>query len=82
MELLYFILGVIFISIILPWLEGLCSLFLTWLESKKAKFAKIINEINREMTQEEQSENFSAPSTISSIGYCLVEEGEDEEDEI
>lgn len=81
MELLYFILGVIFISLILPCLEGLCSLFLTQIESKKAKSAKIINQINKEMVQEEQSEN-SSPSITSSIGYCLVEEGEDEEDEI
>ena len=37
MELLYFILGILFMQYIIPLLEGLCTWFLIWIETKKNK---------------------------------------------
>ena len=48
MELLYFILGLIFASYISPILDGIGSLFLTWVEVQKATLEKrvIVNLTN------------------------------------
>ena len=50
MELLYFILGVIFAVFISPILDACCSIILSWAESVKAKYGEIVNEANIRMS--------------------------------
>ena len=49
MELLYFILGIIFVTYIIPLLDGISAWFLTWVEAKKTKQSEIINLTNIKM---------------------------------
>ena len=49
MELLYFILGIIFVTYVIPLLDGISEWFLTWVEAKKAKQSEIINLTNIKM---------------------------------
>jgi hypothetical protein len=37
MELLYFILGILFVQYIIPIVDGISAWFLTWIEVKRAK---------------------------------------------
>ena len=66
MELLYFLLGILFASYIAPLFDGLGSLFLGWIEVQKAKMSEKISmiEINvRKAAEEEQSQR--------QIGFCV-----------
>ena len=83
MELLYFILGILFVSYVIPLIDGLSGLFLTWIEAKKAKQSEIINLTNIKMRQAAASAEDDSPKRL--IGFCReddYEEEEDEEDEI
>lgn len=84
MELLYFILGVLFVSYIVPLLDGISAWFLTWVEAKKAKQSEIVNQANIKMRQDAASAD--QDSTIRKIGFEIPdvdpEEGEDEENEV
>lgn len=83
MELLYFILGILFVSYVVPLLDGLSSLLLTWMEAKKAKQSEVINLTNIKMRQAAASAEDDSPKSL--IGFCRdddYEEEEDDEDEV
>jgi hypothetical protein len=46
MELLYFILGFIFVTCLIPIFDGISAWFLAWVEVKKAKFNEVITQTN------------------------------------
>lgn len=79
MELLYFILGVIFAVFISPILDAFCSIILSWAESIKAKYGEIVNEANIRMSQAGTSDE-----PKQAIGFQLPDEEtyiEEEDDE-
>lgn len=79
MELLYFILGVIFAVFISPILDAFCSIILSWAESVKAKYGEIVNEANIRMSQAGTSDE-----PKQAIGFQLPDEEtyiEEEDDE-
>lgn len=84
MELLYFILGIFFVSYIIPIIDGISSWFLTWVEAKKAKQSEIVNEANIKMRQAVASADQDTP--MRQIGFQVPDpeenEEEDEEDEV
>lgn len=81
MELLYFILGIIFVTYVIPLFDGISAWFLTWVEAKKAKQSEIINQINIKMRQAAASAEDDSPKRL--IGFCMSDEKEEyEEDEI
>lgn len=84
MELLYFILGIIFVSYGIPLLDGISSWFLTWVEAKKAKQSEFINDANIKMRQAAASADQDPP--MRQIGFQVssdnYEEEEDDENEI
>ena len=79
MELLYFILGILFVSYVIPLLDGLSGLLLTWMEAKKAKQSEIINLTNIKMRQAAASVEDDAPTRL--IGFCRDDDYEEEEDD-
>ena len=60
MELLYFILGIFFISNLVPIVDGLSSWFLTWVELKKTNLSEKINltTINMRQASTSVTKNF------------------------
>lgn len=81
MELLYFILGIIFVTYVIPLFDGVSAWFLTWVEAKKAKQSEIINQINIKMRQAAASAEDDSPKRL--IGFCTPDKEEEyEEDEI
>lgn len=79
MELLYFILGILFVSYVIPLLDGLSGLLLTWMEAKKAKQSEIINLTNIKMRQAVASAEDDTPKRL--IGFCREDDYEEEEDD-
>lgn len=75
--LIYFILGIVFVDIILPLTEGIASLICTKFEVYKAKMAVDINKYNTEI----ENESLSTQDSINPIGF-IYEPGEIEEEEI
>ena len=80
MELLYFILGIIFKTYIIPLLDGISAWFLTWVEAKKAKQSEIINLTNIKMRQAATSAEEDSPKRL--IGFRMPDEEEEYEDEV
>ena len=78
MELLYFILGIVFVQYIIPIFDGITGWFLTWVEAKKAKQSQVINQANIQMRQDAASANQDPP--MRKIGFC-VSDGEENEEE-
>lgn len=79
MELLYFILGIIFVSYVIPLLDGISAWFLTWVEAKKAKQSSVINDANIKMRQAAASAEQDPPRRV--IGFCVPDPEELEEEE-
>lgn len=79
MELLYFILGILFVSYMIPLLDGLSGLLLTWMEAKKAKQSEIINLTNIKMRHAAASAEDDTPKRL--IGFCREDDYEEEEDD-
>ena len=77
MELLYFILGIVFVTYVIPLLDGISAWFLTWVEAKKAKQSSIINDANIKMRQAAASAEEDPPRRP--IGFRSAEELEEEE---
>lgn len=81
MELLYFILGVLFASYFAPLLDGVGALFLSWVELKKAQMSEKIGliEINLRKAADEEPPR-------RQIGFCVSDEEvypeEENDDEI
>ena len=81
MELLYFILGILFVTYVIPLLDGISSWFLTWVEAKKAKQSGVINQTNIKMRQAAASAEEDPPRRP--IGFRVPDEEEEyEEDEV
>ena len=81
MELLYFILGILFVTYVIPLLDGISSWFLTWVEAKKAKQSEVINQTNIKMRQAAASAEEDPPRRP--IGFRVPDEEEGyEEDEV
>ena len=80
MELSYFILGIIFVTYIIPLLDGISAWFLTWVEAKKAKQSEIINLTNIKMRQAATSAEEDSPKRL--IGFRMPDEEEEYEDEV
>ncbi len=81
MELLYFILGIIFVQYMIPLFDGVIGWFLTWVEAKKAKQSEVINQTNIKMRQAAASAEEDPPRRP--IGFRVPDEEEEyEEDEV
>lgn len=81
MELLYFILGILFITYVIPLLDGISAWFLTWVEAKKTKQSEVINQTNIKMRQAAASAEEDPPRRP--IGFRVPDEEEEyEEDEV
>lgn len=81
MELLYFILGILFVTYVIPLMDGVSSWFLTWVEAKKAKQSEVINQTNIKMRQAAASAEEDPPRRP--IGFRVPDEEEEyEEDEV
>lgn len=81
MELLYFILGIVFVQYMIPLFDGIIGWFLTWTEAKKAKQSEVINQTNIKMRQAAASAEEDPPRRV--IGFRVPdEEEENEEDEV
>lgn len=68
--LLYFLAGIIFVTYIIPFLDGLLGVFLTWLELLKTRISKKIYQIKQEV---------EASETISKkiVGFSYEEEDDE-----
>lgn len=80
MELIYFILGILFVQYIMPLLDGFGAWFLSWTETKKAKHGETVALINIKLRQVADEEPLK-----HSIGFQIpgsVECEEEYEDEI
>ena len=81
MELLYFILGILFVTYVIPLLDGISAWFLTWVEAKKAKQSEVINQANIKMRQAAASAEEDPPRRP--IGFRVPDEEEEyEENEV
>jgi hypothetical protein len=78
MELLYFILGILFVQYFIPLLDGVSAWFLTWVEAKKAKQSSVINDVNIKMRQAAASADQDPPRRP--IGFCVPDPEEYEEE--
>ena len=81
MELLYFIFGILFVTYVIPLMDGISSWFLTWVEAKKAKQSEVINQTNIKMRQAAASAEEDPPRRP--IGFRVPDEEEEfEENEV
>ena len=78
MELLYFILGILFVQYGIPLLDGIIGWFLTWVEAKKAKQSEVINQANINMRQAATSADQDPPKRP--IGFRMPDPKENEEE--
>lgn len=80
MELLYFILGIIFVSYVIPIIDGVSAWFLTWVEAKKSKQSEIVNKANIKMRQDVASADQDPPTR--QIGFQVPDDDQEEEEVI
>ena len=80
MELLYFILGIIFVSYIIPIIDGVSAWFLTLVEAKKSKQSEIVNKANIKMRQDAASADQDPPTR--QIGFQVPDDDQEEEEVI
>lgn len=80
MELLYFILGIIFVSYVIPIIDGISAWFLTWVEAKKSKQSEIVNKANIKMRQDAASADQDPPTR--QIGFQVPDDDQEEEEVI
>lgn len=80
MELLYFILGIIFVSYVIPIIDGVSAWFLTWVEAKKSKQSEIVNKANIKMRQDAASTDQDPPTR--QIGFQVPDDDQEEEEVI
>lgn len=79
MELLFFILGILFVQYLVPIFESLGSLILTSIEVKKVKQQDIINQYEIKMRQDEILSNKKIQKP--KIGFQNPNEEENEEED-
>ena len=80
MDIVWFISGVIFALIVLPFMHSLAELIIAWMETYRMKCAETINNSNINMQKAASSVEEEFPTR--QIGFSLSEEEEEcEEDE-
>lgn len=79
MELLFFILGIVFVQYCIPLLDGFAAWLLTWVEAKKSKQSELVNQSNINMRQAADAAN--EPPPHRTIGFTVPENEEKEDDE-
>lgn len=79
MELLYFILGIFFISNLVPIVDGLSSWFLTWIELKKTNLSEKINLTTINMRQASTSADKELSCRVR--GFCEPDSEDYDEEE-
>ena len=79
MELLYFILGILFVQYGIPMLDGIIGWILTWIEAKKAKQSEVVNLANIKMRQDAASADSDPP--MRKIGFCVPDSEDYEKEE-
>ena len=67
MNLLFFILGILFINFISPILEELCNLLLTIIETKKGEYAIKIAEYNQKVNKIKEENGEKEPLHV--VGF-------------
>lgn len=72
LALLYFLAGIIFVTYIIPLLDGLSAFILTWLKVQETKQSKIIYQIKQEV---EASENATTAKKV--VGFTYEEEDDE-----
>lgn len=72
MALLYFLAGIIFVTYVLPLLDGMQSLILTWLKHQETKQTAKIYQIKQEVTSSQDS------TSKKVVGFAYEEEEDDE----
>ena len=83
MNLLFFILGALFISFINPILDELCNLILTIIETEKGKFAIKIAEYNKKVIELKGEEEKETANVIG-FQYCpedYIEDNDEQEED-
>ena len=78
MELLYFILGIVFVQYFIPLVDSFSSLLFTWIESKKVGLSEMINNANIKMRRASTEEDCP---TMNQIGFCIPDDESEEEDD-
>lgn len=74
--LIYFVLGILFVEIILPILEQLSAVLVSWLEVTKGKATVHITRMNDEI------QKMGLPETSTHvIGFHIPQDEEEEDDE-
>jgi hypothetical protein len=79
LELLFFILGIVFVQYCIPLLDGFAAWLLTWIEAKKSKQSELVNQSNINMRQAADAAN--EPPPHRTIGFTVPENEEKEDDE-
>lgn len=82
MELLYFILGIFFISYVIPIIDEITNWILTWIKVQKTKQNDIGNQLTIKINKDTVSAEKLISKNIIGFQYLDAEEGEDEEDEV
>ena len=88
MELLFFLLGILFVSYVIPILDSLSTLILAWVETKKIAYSEQINQTNIKMRRDaEKAEEEDYPKKTI-VGFYAPDddadytEEEDDENEV
>ena len=74
----YFLSGILFISFIMPFLEELLNLILTWIEWRKGKLTVGITELNNKIKKLSDEE---IPENSYAIGFTASMTEKDDEDD-
>ena len=75
----YFLSGILFISFIMPFLEELLNLILTWIEWRKGKLTVNITELNNQIRKLSEEE---IPESSYAIGFTAPMTEKDDDDDL
>lgn len=81
MPLVYFLLGIVFIELLLPILNKASEVIITWLETHEAKYGECINNANLRMKKATLELEDEKPSRMIGFTYSDDEDLIEEEDE-
>ena len=74
---LYFILGILFIEVVIPIVEALVTLILTWIEVAKGKSSLTIAQLSADVAKLTEPEE----PPRHAIGFVIPNNNEEEEDD-
>lgn len=81
MNLLFFILGILFSDFVQPLLEEIGNLILTVIETKKGKYAVEIAKLNKEVLEIKEENEEKEPLRVMGFQFDANEEEIEEEDD-